>query len=46
MLAISNRRNTAGALRCNHESKEKECYKDGYYPRTEENKEFTKKLYE
>ncbi|MCC8420662.1 MULTISPECIES: YcgJ family protein [Photorhabdus] len=28
------------------ESKEKKCYKDRYYPRTEENKEFTKKLYE
>ncbi|KMW72672.1 hypothetical protein TI10_14760 [Photorhabdus luminescens subsp. luminescens] len=28
------------------ESKEKKCYKDRYYPRTEVNKEFTQKMYE
>ncbi|KOY62200.1 hypothetical protein AM629_09835 [Photorhabdus heterorhabditis] len=28
------------------ENKEKQCYKDRYFPRTEVNKEFTQKMYE
>ncbi|WP_434526746.1 YcgJ family protein [Photorhabdus asymbiotica] len=27
-------------------SKERKCYKDRYFPRSEENKEFTQKMYE